>query len=62
MRSEVDDLVYQHGFLTDGCLLGTIYLGKLLQGQAIGPLRSASLLTGFGGIPQCHWVDSHAML
>ncbi len=62
MQSGVDDLLYQHRVSTDGCLLGTIYLGKLVQGQAIGPMRSASLLTGLGGIPQSHRVDSHAML
>jgi hypothetical protein len=52
MRSGVDDLLYHHRIPADGYLLGTIYLGKLVQGRALGPLHSASLLAGFGEIPQ----------
>jgi hypothetical protein len=62
MQSGSDDLLYHHRIPTNGYLLGTIYLGELVQGRALGPLRSASLLAGFGEIPQSHWVDSHDML
>jgi hypothetical protein len=36
MRSGVDGLLYQHGFLTDGYFLGTFYIGKLVQAELLG--------------------------
>ena len=62
MLSGVDDLLYHHRIPTDEYLLGMIYLSKLKQGRALGHLHSASLLAGFGGVPQSQRVDSHAML
>ncbi len=62
MRSGVDDFLYQHGIPSDRHLLGTISLGKFVQGQALGPLRVASFGTSIGGILSSCSVVRHVML
>ena len=62
MRGGVDDFLYQHGLPIDRHFLETISLGKFVQGRATGPLRSALIRTGSGGVLKSRRVDSHVML
>jgi hypothetical protein len=62
MQDGVDNFLYQHGIPTDRYFLRTISLGKFVQGQVTGPLRSALIRTGFGRVLQSCPVDSHVML
>jgi hypothetical protein len=62
MRSGVDDFLYQHGIPSDRHLLGTISLGKFVQGQALGPLHVASVGTSIGGILSSCWVVRHVIM
>jgi hypothetical protein len=58
----VDNLLFQNGFPTDRYDLGTLSLGKFVQGQVTRPMRFAHICTGPGGVLRSYRVDSHVML
>ena len=62
IRGRVDNFLYKHRILTDWYFLGTLSLGKFVQGRATGPLRFALIRTGSGRVLQSYRVDSQVML
>jgi hypothetical protein len=58
----VDNFLDQHGIPTDRYFLGTLAVGKFVQGRATGPLCFALIPTGSGKVLQSYQVDSQVML
>jgi hypothetical protein len=62
MQGRVDNLLYEHGILTDRYFWGTLPLGKFIQGQVTGLMHFAHICKGPGRVLHNYRVDSHVML